>query len=218
MALIRRIRATLGVKKDKIPDVLARAQAMYDGMNADKATYVSPNPGLTAFLLLLQQNLATYQQAAKARTIGAAAARDVQRDLLWTAMEMECTYVQTLCDATPGRATSLIQNAGLVVVSFPVRNKDLLTLKNGAESGTVACYANVGMLLGALVTKPAQHRFFNWTYTLDGGKTFLSLPPTTHPETLITGLPPATMVGVRVNLNTGTGPGEWSPMVSIQAH
>ena len=216
MALIRRIRATLGVKKDKIPDVLARAQAMYDGMNADKVTYGSPNPGLTAFLLL-QRNLATSQQAAKARTIGAAAARDVQRDLLWTAMETECTYVQTLCDATPGRAASLIQNAGLVVVSFPVRNKDRLTLKNGAQSGTVACYANVGMLLSALVTKPGQHRFFNWTYTLDG-KSFVALPPTTHPETLITGLPPSTMVGVRVNLNIGTGPGEWSPMVSIQVH
>jgi hypothetical protein len=217
MALIRRLRATLGVSRTKIPDVLARAQAMYDGMSADKATYGSPNPALTAFLPLLQ-NLGSAQQTAKARTIGAAAARDVQRDILWTAMETECTYVQSLCDTTPGRAAVLIQNAGLVVVSFPVRNKDLLTLKNGAQSGTVACYANVGMLLSALMTKPSQHRFFNWTYTLDGGKTFLPLPPTTHPETLITGLPPSTLVGVRVNLNIGTGPGEWSPMVSIQVH
>ena len=216
MATIRRLRATLGVSRTKIPDVLARAQAMYDGMNADKVTYGSPNPPLTAFILL-QQSLASAQQAAKLRTIGAAATRDVQRDLLWTAMETECTYVQSLCDAAPGRAASLIQNAGLVVVSFPVRNKDLLTLKNGAASGTIECYANVGMLLGAVLTKPNQHRFFNWTYTLDG-KTFVALPPTTHPETLITGLTPSTTVGVRVNLNIGTGPGEWSPMVSIQVH
>ena len=216
MTTIRRIRATLGVDKDKIPAVIASAQGIYDGMNADKVTYASPSPALPAFLILLQ-NLVTSQQAAKARTIGAAAARDVDRDVLWTGMGSQCTYVQTLADASPGRAVSIIQNANLVVASAPVHSKDLLTLKNGAASGTVECYANVGMLLGALSTKQSQHRFFNWTYTLDG-KTFLALPPTTHPETLITGLTPATMVGVRVNLNISTGPGEWSPMVSIQVH
>ena len=216
MTTIRRLRATLAVEKKNIPAVIARAQGMYDGMNADKVTYGSPMPALPAFLILLQ-NLVTSQQAAKARTIGAAATRDVQRDVLWTAMGSECTYVQTLCDASPGRAASIIQNANLVVASPPVHGKDLLTLKNGAASGSIECYANVGMLLGALTTKQSQHRFFNWTYTLDG-KTFLPLPPTTHPETLITGLPPTTMVGVRVNLNISTGPGEWSPMVSIQVH
>ena len=64
--------------------------------------------------------------------------------------------------------------------------------------------------------KPQAHPYF-FSSSLDG-KTFLPLPPTTHPETLITGLTPNTMVGVRVNLNISTGPGEWSPMVSIPVH
>ena len=214
MTTIQRLRATLGVDKRNIPAVIARGQGIYNGMNADKVTYASPLPALPAFLTLLQ-NLITSQQAVKARTIGAAATRDVQRNLFWSAMGSECSYVQTLCDASPGRAAPIIQNANLVIASFPVHSKDLLTLKNGAASGSIECYANVRMLLAALTTKQSQHRFFNWTYTLDG-KTFLPLPPTTHPETLITGLTPNTMVGVRVNISTG--PGEWSPMVSIPVH
>ena len=84
MTTVRRVRATLGVDKQKIVDVLNRAQAMYNGMNADKVTYASPNPTLPAFIVLIQ-NLTTAEQAAQLRPKGAAATRNAQRDLLWTA-------------------------------------------------------------------------------------------------------------------------------------
>ena len=152
------------------------------------------------------------------RTIGAAATRDAQRDLLWTAMESERTFIQSVADANPSRAASILQNGGLVVIPVNVRAKGLLVLENGAASGTVECVANVGLLLGALATKRSQHRFFNWRFTLDGGKTYTGLSPTTQPQTIITGLTPQAIVGVQVNLNVAAGPGEWSPMVAITVH
>jgi hypothetical protein len=212
-----RPRGSFGATKRQIAQVLVRATAMYEGLNADKTTYASPSPPLPTFLGLIQST-STVQQAVKQRTIGAAAARDVQRDLLWTAMETERIYIQSVADANPSRSISILQNGGLIVIPVTVRAKGLLTLENGAASGTVECFASVGLLLSALATKRSQHRFFNWRGTLDGGKSYAGLPPTTHPQTTITGLTPQTIVGVQVNLNIATGPGEWSPMVAILVH
>jgi hypothetical protein len=212
-----RPRGSFGVTKRQIALVLMRATAMYDGMNADKTTYASPSPPLPTFLGLIQ-GTSTAQQAVTQRTIGAAATRDAQRDLLWTAMETERIFIQSVADANPSRSLSILQNGGLVVVQVGSHAKGLLTLKNGAASGTVECFANVGLLLGALATKRSQHRFFNWRYTLNGGTSYTGLPSTTHPQTAITGLTPQAVVGVQVNLNIATGPGEWSPMVAILVH
>jgi hypothetical protein len=194
-----------------------RATAMYDGMNADKTTYASPNPPLPTFLGLIQ-GTSTAQNAVKQRTIGAAATRDAERDLLWTAMGTELVYIQSVADANPSRSVSILLNGGVLVIEPRSLAKGLLTLKNGAASGTVECFANVGLLMSALTTKRSQNRFFNWRYTLDGGKSYTGLPSTTHPQTTITGLTPQAVVGVQVNLNIATGPGEWSPMVAIIAH
>lgn len=212
-----RPRGSFGTDKYAINAVVTRAQAMHDGMNADKATYASPNPALAAFLALIQSTR-TAQQAVIQRTIGAAAKRDVQRDLLWTAMDTERTYIQSLADANLARSVAILQNGGLVVVPVVTRAKGLLTLEHGVASGTVECFANVGLLLGDLATRRSQNRFFNWRYTLDGGQTFLPLPSTTHPRTTITGLKPQALVGVEVNLNVAAGPGKWSPTVAITVH
>jgi hypothetical protein len=217
MATTSRPRGKLGVHKQQIPGALVRAQAMYDGMDQDKTTYASPNPPLPAFLSLIQSTTVA-QHAVSQRTIGAAATRDAQRDLLWTAMECERMYIQSVADANPSRGVSILQNGGLLLIPVGVHAKGLLVLQNGAASGTVECSANVGLLLGALTTKRSQHRFFNWRYTLDGGRSYAGLPPSTHPQTSITGLAPQAIVGVQVNLNVASGPGEWSPMVAITVH
>jgi hypothetical protein len=211
---LRRVRGILNVNKYDMPAVLNRGQAMYNGFEGDPATYASPTLALPAFLVLIQ-NASAAQQLALLRGKGAAGARDVQRDLLFTGMEIERMFVQSLADATPSRAVALIENAGLVVAQFPVHNKAILALANGNPSGTVNCAANVGLLMGAGAPMPTQGRFFNWEYTLDGSKTFISLLPTTRSKTTISNLTPLTMVGVRVNLNTSAGPGPWSQVVTI---
>lgn len=212
--VLRRVRAVLGVDKYKILEVLARAQAMHDGMAAELAVYVTPTLPLPDFLGLIQNTTAAHQLVHN-RTIGAAAARDVERDLLYTGMETERMFVQTLADAAPGRAISIIQNAGLVVAGSPVRNKALLTLRNGKPSGTVECYANVGLLVAASGGTKHQYRYFNWSYTVTGGASFVTAPSTPVGSTTIHGLVPLTEVGVRVSLTNPAGTGAWSNVVKL---
>jgi hypothetical protein len=212
-----RVRAVFGEDFTKILSMLTRAQGMHDGMAADTATYSAPNPTLSVFQGLIT-NLDTAQQATTLRTKGAAAARNVHRGLLLTAMESERMYIQTLADANPSRAVVLIENAGLVVARPAVHEKALLTLRQGKQSGTVICEANVHLLKSALTLRPTQYVFFNWSYTVDGGKSFINLPPTTTGRTTITNLTPLTTVGVRVNLNALDGPGEWSQVVYLLVH
>jgi hypothetical protein len=169
MTTLRKFRGILDVDKDKIVDVENRATAMHDGMAADTATYTAPNPPLPAFLVLIQ-NLGTCQQAALRRAIGAAALRDDARDLLWTAMQTELAYINSLAAASPSRAVSIIQNGGCVVADVNPHTKAIIELSLVLPAGTVACDANVGLLLGPGAKKPSANRFFNWGYTLDNGK------------------------------------------------
>ena len=209
-----RLRAVYGINFSKIVDVEARAQAMHDGFAADPATYANPPLALPDFQGLIL-NLGTAQQAVKTRVVGAREKRDVQRGLLFTGMELERTFVQALADANRAHAAALITNAGLLVVASPVHSKAALTLRNGKQSGIVTCDANVGLLVGAGASHPAASRYFNWEYTVDGSKTFITLLSTTKGKTVIQGLTPLTTVGVRVSMTNDEGPGAWSQVVTI---
>jgi hypothetical protein len=217
MTTTRRARGILGVDKDDFVGVENRATAMHNGMAADTVTYTAPNPPLPAFLILID-NLGTSQQATFLRTTGAAAARDVARDLLWTAMQTELAYINSVAAAFPSRAVSIIQNAGCVVADVNPHTKAIIELSLLQPPGTVLCDANVGMLEATAVRKASANRFFNWGYTLDGGKTFLTAPSTPNGKTTISNLPLLTQVGFRVNLNTSAGPGEWSQVMYILVH
>jgi hypothetical protein len=215
MTTTRRPRAILGVDKTDIPQVLSRAQLMHDTMAADDVTYASPDPPLPAYQILIQ-NVAVAQQRVKTHVVGAAAERDVERDLLYTGMGTQRMYVQTLADAAGARAVALIQNAGLLVAELPLTTKPLLKLRRGTPSGTVIAATNVGLLLATSPSAtPRANRFFNWEATFDGGQTFAARPSTNRGKTTLTNLLPLTTVGVRVNLNDADGPGAWSQVVSI---
>jgi hypothetical protein len=203
-----------GINTIDNPALLGCAQAMYNGMEGDPATYVAPPPPLPALLVLIQ-NAFKAQQAVAMGTKGAAATRDVERNLLFTGMENERMYIQTLADANPARAVALIQNVGLRVAGTPLYAKALLTLRLGKLSGSVVCDANVGLLETLTVVKPTRSRYYNWQYTVDGGLTFITPTPTPTGKITLHGLTPLTMVGVRVNLHDAAGPGPWSQLVTI---
>ncbi len=212
-----RYRAVLGVSRLQILPLLERTQTMHDKMAADPVTYAAPNPPLSTFLTL-NQNVRQAQLVVPSRAIGAAAARDAQRDLLFTAAETERMYVQTLVDAAPGRAVTLIENAGLVVARLPVRQKPLLSLANGPQPGTVLCDANVGLLLATAGFTGRRLRCIHWAFSIDGGKSFVSAPSTPNGRTTLVGLPSVTIVGVKVSVSNSKGPGPWSQVVTILVH
>ena len=154
----------------------------------------------------------------KLRTVGAAATRDVQLRLQLGGLESERLYVQTLADLTPSRGIEIIQNGGLVVAATPGYTKLLLMLRNGPSSGSVACDANVGLLVGTTAKHPHASRFFGWQYTIDGSKTFVTASSTNTGKTLLTGLTPLTLVGVRVNITILGVTSDWSDVATIAVH
>lgn len=209
-----RLRAVFDVDVKKVVEVTDRATAMHGGLSNDTSTYANPPIALPAFNGLIQ-NVITAQQQVRTRVIGARAKRDAELGLLLTGMEVERSFVQALADADPANAEVLITGAGLVVSGVGTYQKPMLGLRNGKQPGTVVCDANVGLLVGTDAKHPTERRYFNWEYTLDGGKSFVALRSTTRARTLLEGLPLLATVGVRVSMTNSEGPGPWSQVVTI---
>jgi len=216
---VHRVRGVLGIRIDKVPGVITRAEAMLSGMGSDPATYAAPVPPLPAFKILIDNTTET-QVAARKRTVGAAATSTVACGLLIEGMKSELFYLHTLANLapTPAHAVALFQNAGVLVAGYTAPTKELLALTLGVQPGTVHCEANVGLLVGVGAPKPHQNRFFNWSYTLDGSKTFVNALSTSVARTTLVNLPSLTLVGVRVSLTNAAGPGPWSQVVTILVH
>ena len=80
----------------------------------------------------------------------------------------------------------------------------MLAVKPGTVSGTVNIVAKA--------TKGAKQN--QWQYSLDGGKTWIDLPPTTKARTAVASLTPGTTVTVRQRVFTKAGVGDWGQPVS----
>ncbi len=64
----------------------------------------------------------------------------------------------------------------------------------------------------AKATKGAKTN--DWQYSVDGGKTWVSVPSTTKASTSISGLTPGVAVTYRQRIVTKAGPQDWSQPVS----
>jgi hypothetical protein len=212
-----RIRAVGGFDRGKAAEAIRVGTAIDSGMSADKVTYATPNPPLPVFQTLIT-TCSTAQLAVPSRAPGVVAERNVALLALCQGIGSQIAYVQTLVNANPASAIPIIHNVGLVVSKVIIATKPLLGLKLGKPLGSVACNANVGLLVGAGAVKPHQARCFNWQYTVDSGKTIVTTPTTSVGKTLIEGLPLMTVVGVRVSLTNASGPGPWSQWVTITVH
>jgi hypothetical protein len=210
-ATTHRVRAALGIDKRKISALLALAHAVYEGMLANPGLFPSPNPALPALLALIAA-LEAAEVTTRTRVRGAAAVRDARRDELCTALENERMYVQSLCDASPEQALTLIKGAGMDAAKLGAQAKPVLHAKQGTQSGCVILVANETLLVGRGVHKK---RLFNWQMSADGGKTWTLLPPTPLASTEVTGLTPGTTYAFRVSATVARMTGDWSQPVSI---
>jgi hypothetical protein len=207
-----RTRAVLKAKKTNILFLLMLAKAIHAGFSANPTLLPSP-PVQLAVLLDLIQKLDDAQQNLK--KIGAAA-RNVARDALYTALESLRMYVQELCDAgaTPEQAAALITAAGMKVALVGSHPKPVIGVKLILPAGSVAVSANAGLLCKSGKKKT----FFNWQFTTDGGKSWNGVPSTPDAHTTIANLPLLTVCGFRVSITDTAGAGAWSEMVTILVH
>ncbi len=166
--------------------------------------YASLSPTLTA-VTKAAADLQVAEATAATRVKGATAVRNEKRAPLVQLLRQLLAGVQAIADAHPDTAESIIRNAGLAVKKAPTRLPRTFTARPSGASGAVR-----------LVARSAGPRAaYEWSYSLDGGKTWLSAPVTVRADTVITGLPPGTLAQFRYRVTTKAGEGPWSAVVTL---
>ena len=113
--------------------------------------------------------------------------------------------MQAIADATPENGATIIQSAGIAVRKVPLRATRVFGAKPGLVSGSAKLTATIA----------ARRASYDWEYSIDGGKTWVSAPSTLQAKTTITGLPVGTSVLFRYRTLTKTGEGDWSQGLSL---
>jgi hypothetical protein len=199
---INRALVTLKLPKP-VPALIKYGRAIVTAMTGN-ANFTNPEPALAAVTAALDE-LQLAETATQARTHGAAATRNDKKGTVVQLLEQVKGYIQKTADANMENGASIIQSAGLSVKKPAARAPKTFEAKPGAVSGSVK-----------LVTKSAGHRAsYEWQYSTDGGKTWLSAPVTLQAKTTISGLVPGATVTFRYRGVTKTGEGDWSQLVSV---
>ena len=180
------------------------AKGIIAALTANTATFTSPDPSLAALSAALT-DLETAESSVQARTRGAVAGRNEKRKELVTLLEQLKAYVQKVADANSETSAQTIQSIGLAVRKNALRQKQTFAAKTGPISGTID--------LTAAVT--ARRASYEWQSSLDGGKTWTSLPTTIQSKTTVSGLTPGVTATFRSRTVTQTGEGDWTQATAI---
>jgi hypothetical protein len=166
--------------------------------------FPAPVPTLAAITAAVT-DLQTAHAAALSRTTGAVAARNAKHAILVGLLQQLRTYVQNVADASPEQAAAIIQSSGLAVRKTPVHTARTFTAEQGSLSGQVK-----------LTATSAGHRAsYQWEYSVDGGKTWITAPATLQAKTTIGGIAAGTSAQFRYKPVTKTGEGDWSQPASL---
>jgi hypothetical protein len=186
-----------------VPALITYAMRIVTAMTGNPA-FPTPVPALSAVTAAVV-SLQPAEQAALARTKGAVATRNEQRTALVSLLQHLKAYIQVTADANVDNATSIIESAGVAVRKEPVRKPRVFAAKPGANSGTVE-----------LVTAAAARRAsYEWQYSTDGGKTWVSAPSTLQAKTTVTGLTAGTTVEFRFKSVVKAGESDWSAPIAL---
>ncbi|HZU85400.1 MAG TPA: fibronectin type III domain-containing protein [Polyangiaceae bacterium] len=185
--------------------LLAIARAIAQAVGANAKTFTNPDPALVAITTAADE-LEAAQQKVDQKVKGAVDDRDARAVALVKLLHQEKGYVQKIADSgDPAHAADVIQSGGLSVKHVPVRAPRAFTAKFGPVSGSAA-----------LATAPAGRRSsYEWQYSVDGGKTWITAPPTTQTKTVVTGLQPGVAHAFRYRAVTKTGATDWSEPVTL---
>jgi hypothetical protein len=166
--------------------------------------FTTPVPSL-ALVTAATGALHLAQTAVQARTKGTVAIRDEKRTALITLLKQLRGYVQSTADATPDNAVSIIESSGLAVRKTAVRKPRVFEALPGAVSGSAKLVA----------PSAGQRASYEWEYSTDGGKTWVTMPPTLQAKTSVTGLTPGSSVQFRYRAVLKAGAGDWSLPITL---
>jgi hypothetical protein len=187
-----------------------RAQALVTyGQNivtcmTGNASFPTPVPSLATVTAAIT-DLQNAEAATLARTKGSVLTRNEKRTALVAVLQQVKGYIQTTADANLENGASIIASAGVDVRKTVVHSPRVFGAKPGAVTGTAKVFA-----------ASAGHRAsYEWEYSTDGGKTWVTAPVTLQAKTVVTGLTAGTTVQFRYRPVTKAGEGNWTQPVSL---
>jgi hypothetical protein len=201
----RRSLVTLSLPKS-VPALILYAQGIVTRMTGNPH-FPNPAPALAAITAAIAE-LQTAEAAVLARTKGAAAARNEKRKALVALLELLRAHIQSIADADEPNGPSIIESAGVAIRKTTTRRARVFAAKQGRISG-----------VAALVAASAGHRAsYEWQYSSDGGKTWVTAPVTLQAKTTVAGLAPGATVQFKYRAVTRAGEGDWSEPTSLLIH
>ena len=203
--LIRRPTVTLQLPRS-VPALIVYAEGIVERMTGNPS-FPNPSPTLDAVTKAID-DLRVAETATLARTKGAAATRNERRAALITLLQQLRANIQATADANRSNAASIIETAGVRVRKTPTRKARVFAAKPGTVSGAATVIAATA----------ARRASYEWQYSADGGKTWVSAPSTLQAKTTIAGLTPGGTVHFKGRSVTKTGEGDWSQPVSLVVH
>jgi hypothetical protein len=158
-------------------------------------------------LATVSADLAAYEAAeatALTRVKGAAVTRNEKYVTLHGDLEHIMAYVQSVADANPGNAQSIIESAGFAVRKATSHLKGAITVAAGPVPGAVKLVAK------AIATRAS----YEWQFSTDQ-KTWTNAPSTLQAKAAIVGLTSGTVYYFRFRGVTKAGEGAFSQVVQL---
>jgi hypothetical protein len=191
----------------KLPEMISLLITYVQGIlkaMTGNPTFPTPNPPLTAVSGAVNA-LQAAETDALTRATGTVATRNEKRATLVMLLELLRGYVQSVADATPENAISIIESSGFALRKTTVRPPRVFAAKAATLSGSVK-------LTAPLAGRRAAYR---WQYSTDGGKTWVDASETLQAKTTVTGLPVGTTVQFRYRSVIKGGASDWSAPLSM---
>jgi hypothetical protein len=188
-----------------VTGLISLVQAIEAAMSSASVTFPSPTPTMVQFTSDINE-LVTAENAAKTRAKGAVQTRDAKLAIVLAGLKLLVAYVEGVANANPANAAAIINSAGMVVKKQPFHVKNDLNFRKATVSGSVVVMARVGS---------RQKQSHEWEYSIDGGKTWLPIAPTTQAKITIAGLTAGSTVQVKHRAITKTGPSPWTDAASV---
>jgi hypothetical protein len=201
----RRSTATLSLPR-RVPALIVYTQGIVTRMTGNPS-FPNPVPTVAAISTVLGE-LQSAETAALARTKGAVATRNEKRAALVSLLQQLRAHVQAMADADPANGPSLIQSAGMAVRKTATHHARVFAARQGAVSGEAKVVA----------ATTARRAAYEWQYSTDGGKTWITTPTTLQAKTTVAGLLPGSTVQFKYRAVNKTGEGDWSQPVSLMVH
>jgi hypothetical protein len=185
------------------PALITYGKSVVKAMSGNPS-FPNPTPTL-AEVSAGVDDLQAAETATRTRVQGAASARDDKRAALVRLLRELQGYIQKVANASPENGATIIQSAGVSVRKTATRRARAFIAKPGAVSGTAKIVA----------VNAARRASYEWQYSTDGGKSWLTAPVTLRASTTIAGLAPGATVLFKYRAVTTAGEGDWSQPVSL---